>query len=183
MKLGIISDTHDRLDTLELAIKKLADEKVGAIIHCGDWVSPFVLEFFDQTCQKYGLSAPTYSVFGNNDGADALRVIQRNNALKNPVHFSSKPSYPLELDGKKIIIYHGHDKNLLNGLIQSGKYDVVFHGHTHIPRNEVIGNTLVFNPGSTAKARQSRFVDDVTLGLYETQTGKGEIIYLKEVKK
>ncbi len=179
MKIGVISDTHDRLETLELAIKKLADEKVEAVIHCGDWVAPFTLEFFDKTSQKYGLNVPVYSVLGNNDGGDLLRTIERNNALNNPIHFSAKPSMPLEFGDKKIIVYHGHDKNLLNGLIESGKYDAVFHGHTHIPRNEVIGETLVFNPGSTAKARQSMFSDEVSIGVYDTKSNQGKIIYLK----
>ncbi len=179
MKLGIISDTHDRLETLELAIKEFAKQQVAVVIHCGDWVAPFTLEFFDHTCQKYQLQCPTYSVFGNNDGADALRMMERNQALKNPIKFSHKPTLPLELGGRKIIVYHGHDKNLLDGLVRSGRYDVVFHGHTHIPRNQIHGQTLVFNPGSTAKSRQSRLIDEVSVGIYNPKTNQGKIVYLK----
>jgi len=183
MKIGLISDTHDRLETLESAIKKLAQLKVTNIIHCGDWVSPFTLEFFDQTCQKYHLNVPIYSVLGNNDGADSLRLMERNQALKNPIKFSSKPTLLLKLNGQRLVVYHGHDKNLLNGLIESDKYDVVFHGHTHIARNEVIGRTLVLNPGSTAKSRSSHFVDDISIAVYDTETKKGKIIKLAENQK
>jgi len=48
MKIGILSDTHDRLDTIEKVFHIFLDEKVEQIIHCGDWVSPFTIEFFDE---------------------------------------------------------------------------------------------------------------------------------------
>jgi len=75
MKLGIISDTHDRLESLAKAIEIFKKEKVEMIVHCGDWVSPFTIEFFDKYCQKVGLKVPVRSLIGNNKG-DLERMIK-----------------------------------------------------------------------------------------------------------
>ena len=41
MLVGILSDTHDRLTTLEKALAEFKRRKVDAVIHCGDLVAPF----------------------------------------------------------------------------------------------------------------------------------------------
>ena len=45
-------------------------------------------------------------------------------------------------------LYHGTDSRRKESLIQSGKYDVVVCGHTHIVQNKKVGKTLVINPGT-----------------------------------
>ena len=37
---------------------------------------------------------------------------------------------------------------------RSGTTDLLFHGHNHIPRDEVIGGVRVLNPGSAGKANK-----------------------------
>lgn len=150
-------------------------EQVELLVHCGDWVSPFTLEFFD--ANRDGLNVEVKSVFGNNEG-DIQRILERNAKLNFPIAFSSKISFPFEVDGRKAIIFHGHDRTILQALIDCQTYDVIFTGHTHIVRNEVIEKTLVLNPGSLSYARESKIIDEASIAIYDTQTNSAEIILL-----
>jgi len=174
MIIGIISDTHDYLTGLQKAIQIFKERKIELLIHCGDWVSPFTLEFFDK--EMKGLHIPIKSVVGNNPG-DAKRTITSNSKMDNPIEWAKTVTLSLDIDGKKVIVYHGGDYALLDGLIDSQKYDIVFTGHTHAPRNEVIGKTLVFNPGSTCYACEGKIIDKASIGIYNSQTNKAELIY------
>ncbi len=176
MKVGIISDTHDRLDNLKKAIEIFYKEKVGLIIHCGDWISPFTLEYFDFICQ--GFRVPVKSVFGNNEG-DIKRIIKRNANLKNPIQFPKEEAFKIEIGQKKSVVYHGHDLVILQSLIDSQVYDVVFTGHTHKARNKKIKKTLVLNPGTISFAANSRIIDSATVAVYSSESNSAEIITFK----
>jgi len=43
MKIGVISDTHDQQELILQSVQKLNEADVGLVIHCGDWVSPFIV--------------------------------------------------------------------------------------------------------------------------------------------
>lgn len=175
MKIGVFSDTHDHLEPIQKAIEIFKNENIELLIHCGDWVSPFTLEFFD--ANRNGLNVEVKSVFGNNEG-DIKRILERNAELNFPITFSSKISFPFEIDGRKVIIFHGHDRTIFQALIDCQTYDVIFTGHTHIVRNEVIGTTLVLNPGSLSYARESKIIDEASIAIYDTQNNTAEIKYL-----
>jgi predicted phosphodiesterase len=51
----------------------------------------------------------------------------------------------LELAGKRIAVTHYPD--FAKGLAATGKYDAVFHGHTHDKYKDKMGSTLICNPG------------------------------------
>ena len=74
-------------------------------------------------------------------------------------------------------MYHGDDRELLKALIDCQKYDIIFTGHTHSPRNEVIGKTLIINPGNTCYACEGKIMDKSSVALYNSQSHKAEIIY------
>ena len=176
MKIGIISDTHDNLRGLKRAIEILKEQKVEQLIHCGDWVSPFTLEFFDE--EMKGFNIPIQTVVGNNSG-DIKRTLASNSKMNNPIEWPKRVTLELKLEGKKGIVYHGDDYAILNALIDSQKYDVIFTGHTHSPRNEVIGKTLVLNPGSTSFACEGKILEEASLAVYDTSTQKAEHIFFK----
>jgi putative phosphoesterase len=46
MKIGIISDTHDDLSSVDKAISIFNSEKVSQVVHAGDFVFPGVVERF-----------------------------------------------------------------------------------------------------------------------------------------
>ena len=55
----------------------------------------------------------------------------------------------LPLEGRLLFATHGHIHNEHNPPpLQPG--DIVLHGHTHVPRCEMIGNLLYLNPGSVS---------------------------------
>jgi uncharacterized protein len=53
--------------------------------------------------------------------------------------------WPLELafdlEGFSILLVH------IPSRVAPAGVDLLFHGHTHVPRNEVVGGTRFFNPG------------------------------------
>jgi putative phosphoesterase len=174
MRIGIISDTHDQLESVEKAVKIFQKEKVDLIIHCGDWVSPFVPQFIYTL--KPQLTIPIKSVFGNNEG-DHFRFFQRKEKENWKIEFY-KETFELEVDKRKIVVYHGSNKILTNALIKSQIYDAVFTGHTHQAIIETFGKTLHINPGSTAGYAFGKITKEKTLALYETETNQGKIIKL-----
>ncbi len=165
MKIAVISDTHDFFSGIDWAHQIIIQEEVEAICHCGDWVSPFTMEYFASVFSDVKVSI--YSVFGNNEG-DVKRILERNQQLPNPIKFAPKTMFPLHFDGKKIAIYHGHDADLLEALIESNMYDAIFTGHTHQYRNEIRGKTLILNPGSLIPARLSKPSGELSLAIYDT---------------
>jgi putative phosphoesterase len=173
MLIGIITDTHDHLVGLQKAVEIFKKSKVEMVIHCGDWVSPFTLEFFDR--QMEDLKVPVKSVVGNNPG-DLKRTMMSNFKMKNPIEWAKTVMLELSIDGKNIVVYHGDDREILATLIDSQKYDVIFTGHTHASRNEVIGKTLVFNPGNTCYACEGHITDFASVGIYDSSTSKAEVI-------
>ena len=170
MLIGIISDTHDNAINLLKAVKIFNEKKVDLVIHCGDWVSPYIVDFCDE------LNCKIISVFGNNEG-DGYRFLTRHQKKKWNIEFN-KGSVELDLDGKKAVVYHGDSKPLLKGLIDSQNYDIVFSGHTHKALIETKGKTLHVNPGSISGASESKLSDQITIAVYDTQTNQAEIINL-----
>jgi putative phosphoesterase len=170
MKIGVISDTHDNLISLKKALQLFKANNVEMILHCGDWVSPFTVEFLSQN-----IDVPIKGVLGNNKG-DIKRTLQRNSELKNPVEFPKGETFELEIDGKKIAVYHGDDTILLNALISSKNYDVIFTGHTHTTRNEAIDGALIVNPGTTCYASEGKIIDFASIAIYDTSKHSAELI-------
>lgn len=141
MKIGVISDTHDQFLLIQKAVEEFNKKEVEVVIHCGDWVSPFILQFFQN------LKAPIYTVFGNNDG-DKVRHIIFKDKLNLNIQYSKNGFFELEFDNRIIGILHGESKKIIEALVASKKYDAIFYGHTHQKVNEKHKNTLLLNPGS-----------------------------------
>jgi uncharacterized protein len=167
MLIGIISDTHDNAINLEKAVKIF--NKVGAelVIHCGDWVSPFMPGF----CKD--LKCKMVSVFGNNEG-DKQNFFVGNKNNKWNIDFYDKTA-EINIDNKNMIVYHGDSKQLLKSLIDSKKYDVVLSGHTHVPLVEKVGKILHINPGTTCGISESKITNKETIAIYDTKTDDVEI--------
>jgi putative phosphoesterase len=170
MLIGIIADTHDNAINLLKAVKAFNQRGVGLVVHCGDWVSPFMADF---CCE---LKAKIISVWGNNEG-DIYRFLTRQQKKKWNIDFQNV-TCELEIEGRKLIAYHGGSKPLLGALIDSQKYDAVFSGHTHASLIETKGKTLHVNPGSTSGLCESEIVAEITIAVYDTESNKAEVIAL-----
>lgn len=174
MKVGVFSDTHDRLENVQKAIQVFQNEKVSLIIHCGDWVSPFVPQFIYKLEPK--LTIPIKSVFGNNEG-DHFRFFERKEKDGWNIEFY-KDSFEIEIEDKKGAVYHGANKPITDALIKSKKYDVVFTGHTHKSVNEYVDHVLHLNPGSTAGYCEGSFGKMQTVAIYDSAGNAARIINL-----
>ena len=142
MKVGIISDTHDNLKALDKAIEILNSSNVEVVLHCGDYVSPFVIKRLNK------LKVKLLGVFGNNDGDKKLLLTF---AKQNHFELHNQP-FEMNLGGKKILLIHGlgsseFTKRLVYSLAKEEYYDYIFYGHTHEKDLKEFGRTLVVNPG------------------------------------
>jgi len=138
MLIGAISDTHDNLPIVEKAIKYLNDQKVGLVLHAGDFVAPFTIPKLKQ------LNCKLIGVFGNNDGDHELLKKRFSETSNCEIHdrFAA-----VNLEGYRIALLHGDQTELLDSIIESEYFDVVVHGHTHNRTVEKKGKTIAVNPG------------------------------------
>jgi len=138
LKVGILSDTHNSQTNTRIALDRFRDLHITRLIHCGDITTPEMLMLF--------MGWDVSFVLGNmdmhwNSLADAARRIGV------PIPQLTKE---VEIDGKKFGVTHGADSSLLYGMMMSGKYDYVCHGHTHRRRNELRSayGVRLINPGA-----------------------------------
>ena len=92
---------------------------------------------------------PTSFVFGNVD-SDLAAIRQ---AIEKSGNRCCGRLCEVELEGRRIGMQHGDDARSLRSLEQSGHYDLLFYGHTHLAEQHSTGPTLVVNPGALHRAR------------------------------
>ena len=162
MRIGIISDTHDRLPFISRAVRKLNEEKVDLVLHAGDYSAPFVASMFKP------LKARMIGVFGNND---AEKELLRRNFNEIGVEIRGRFA-EIRADGLKIALLHGEEAELLNSLLNTGSYDVVVYGHTHRSEVQRKNDVLALNPGEACGYLSGK----ATIGLLDTTTMDVSII-------
>jgi len=135
MLIGIIADTHDNMITLKRAVDYFNARGLQHVIHAGDFTSPFTFRVLKD------LRSGFTGIFGNNDGDRLLLQKRSDGKIYNQPHL-------LELDNRKIIVMHEHQ--IVDALAESGRYDLVIYGHTHVPEIRKIKNTLIINPGEAS---------------------------------
>jgi putative phosphoesterase len=160
MKIGVLSDTHDRLPKIEHAVARFHEADVGLVLHAGDFVSPFV------AIPLAKLDARFLGVFGNNDG-DRLYLTKRFEAI-GPIHLGY---HTFDVDGLRAVLMH--EPKSIDALAASGHYDLVVYGHTHeIDLRE--GDCVIINPGEACGYLSGR----ATAVLFDTATRTAEILDL-----
>ena len=140
MKIGVISDTHDKVEITAAAIRLLLDEGAELLLHCGDICRPRTIRLFDEV--------PTHFVIGNNDEPEELT----STIAAVGASFHDEFGH-LTLAGKEIAWVHSHRWSEFDRLERSGKFDFLFYGHTHVAESHQRGRTLVANPGALHRAR------------------------------
>jgi uncharacterized protein len=138
MLIGAISDSHDNLPQIEKAVKILNEQKVGLVLHAGDYVAGFVVPKFK------ALNCNLIGVFGNNDGDHELLKKRFSETTNCTIHDRFAQ---VTVEGYRIALLHGTETELLRAIIDSEYYDAVVHGHSHSKSIEQKGKTLAVNPG------------------------------------
>jgi len=161
MKIGIISDTHDRIETVNKVMEILKEKDVGVLVHCGDFCAPFMMNVLAE------FDGDVHCVFGNIDD----RFMTPNRAKEQGVNFHGDTA-ELEFDKKRIAV--NHFPHIAEALAKTGKYDVVFYGHNHIAKKEKIGDCWLVNPGEIMGWRGKP-----TYAIYDTESNEVEFFGLE----
>lgn len=140
MLLGVVSDTHGHVEYARDAARMLESIEVEAVLHCGDIGSADVVKEFQ--------AWPTHFVFGNVDYD--VRPLRR--AIAAAGQTCHERFGALELAGVSIAFLHGDDERALQEASTCGRYRLVCCGHTHVAKQERIGETLLLNPGALYRA-------------------------------
>ena len=140
MRIGVVSDTHDRHEAVAEAVRLLIEQNAEMILHCGDIESPETVRVFRPL--------PTHFVFGNWDKEKAKLAA----AIKEIGGTHSDSFGAIELANKRIAWVHSHERHQLRQLENADFFDYVFYGHTHVREQHRTGKTLVANPGALFRA-------------------------------
>lgn len=162
--VGVISDTHGRLD--RKAYEALAD--CDHIIHAGDICNP-------ATLRELKTLAPVTAVLGNNDFSDYGESVGR----------FARP----EIDGVRFLVAH-YPRDVRISAFGTGALapgdpipDVCIHGHTHIPRleygKEARPAQFILCPGSASYPRAG---NDRTIAKIEIENHQVKSIRIETIK-
>jgi putative phosphoesterase len=145
MRIGVISDTHSGVVSVQRALQIMAERDVELILHCGDIQDGDTVQLFP---------AHTHFVFGNcdYDRGEIQRAVADIGAT---LHGDWGQ---LELAGQALAFVHGDDHSTLHDLEYADAFDFLFHGHTHIAREHRTGKTRVINPGALQRVAVRTFL-------------------------
>ena len=158
MRVAIMSDIHDNIPQLKLAMQHL--DAVDELLCLGDLCSPFIVKEL-----ALGFSGPIHIVFGNNDG-DRYRITDC--AQRYPNVMIHGEYVDLEIGGKTFSL--NHFDNIGRAGAEGKNFDVVCFGHSHRFGVENHGETIVINPGEI----YGILTGHSTFAIYDTEQGKVE---------
>lgn len=159
MKIGILSDSHNRSETMTPAVRTLTANGAEFLIHCGDVGTEPILDHL--------AGAPSAFVWGNNDfDRVGLERYAENLGIRCLGNFGQ-----LELGGKRFAVLHGDDERLKQRVLAEQNFDYLLQGHTHVPADTRVGKTRCINPGALHRAREK------TVAILDTDTDR--LIFLK----
>jgi len=165
LKIGIISDTHDHITNTKKAVQIFNEQNVEIVFHAGDIISPFMVPLAFKE-----LKSKLIAVFGNNDG-ELLVLKEKFKEIEADIKGNQ---FTLDLDGKKIALFHTIEPAILDAIIQSNKFAVIIHGHTHNAEVKKINNTLIINPGEVC----GYLTGKATIGIVDLDKLEAKLITL-----
>ena len=125
MKIGVLSDTHKKVEYSQQVIDHLLAEGAEFFIHCGDIVKEEMLQQLKECGKRY------VAVYGNND--PHLAQVHNRYALVQEPHY-------FKLSGAKFKLMH-------LPFYMRADAEIVLFGHTHTFECDFKNGTLFLNPG------------------------------------
>lgn len=176
MNIAIISDIHDNIPNLKKVLDYCALNKIDKIICCGDLGSMETLDFLNDNFSK-----DIYYVFGNLDD-DYLTSYPFEKKYKNTFIFKDFGEAEIENNRvksgdhatQKIAFVHYPEE--AEKLAETGKYNFVFHGHTHKPWESKKENCTILNPGNVANQ-----IFPPTFAVWNTENDNFELVRINEL--
>lgn len=170
MLIAIISDTHDNITNIEKFLSWAKTNKIEMIIHCGDLAAPSMInELFSKE-----FTGQMHLVFGNVADREILpKVCAKYPNIK--LHGDEGEIFLTTENGTKIKSAFCHLPAEAQQLAATGKYNLVFYGHTHKPWMETLsGGCQLINPGTLGGV-----FNKATFAVYDTETGKLDLKVLE----
>ena len=135
MRIGLISDTHDRVPAVDALLREMMQRDVTFVLHAGDYCSPFALKpFQDHSIAMAG-------IFGRNDGdPEGIRAF----AAQGMGQELFESPHSIKFGDHKVLIVHDIGDVTERSVLA---HAVVLHGHTHLQEMKTRGDTLIVNPG------------------------------------
>lgn len=130
MLIGVLADTHDRLDRIDAALSLFARHNVEAVIHAGDLVAPFAA----RRLRRY--DGPLHVIYGNNDG--------ERDGLKEVLTEIQDGPLKIELGGRALLVHHAIEWCAPDDIARA---DVIIGGHTHVAATRTESGRLYLDPG------------------------------------
>ena len=138
------------------------------------FVFPGIIDEF-KTAHNEDWHPKLVGVLGNNDG-EKLILSRKFVEMGGELHGEFFDDF---IDGLRFGIYRGTSVMLKDAAIASKMYDVFIYGHTHIKEENIIGDTIVLNPGTGHKKVKSvsgAFQEGGTM-VFDTQTKETKYEY------
>ena len=153
MRLGVLSDTHDRLDRTRAAVALLLDAGADALVHCGDLTTPAVVELCSSRLFDF--------VLGNHD-ADSVPALTAAAARCGATCHGW--GGVIDYEGVRVGITHGHLRTDVRRVLAARPHYLLT-GHSHEAHDCVEGGVRRVNPGALHRAdRYTVAVIDVAAG-------------------
>lgn len=164
MKIAILSDSHDRWDNLEKAVKTANDMGCAMLLFVGDLIAPpgiAVLEKFNGKVKF---------IWGNNEG-ERMSMTRKLDASQK-VELCGDV-YEDTIDGVRIFM--NHYPRFTELAAKSGEFDLCIYGYTHEYQEEMVRDSLLLNPGEI----QGYATKHPGFAVYDTKAKKAERILIK----
>ncbi len=156
MKIGIISDTHNKVANTQEAVARLQEEGISYLIHAGD-IGQDVLDYLDT------LDITTIAVYGNTDVGLDVTNLTKVRLHRQPYYFKiSQTTFKLM-----------HQPYFL-----TPDSDVVIFGHLHKFSCEKAGS-LFINPGEVCAREKPR----IECALLDLDTMRVQYLYKEKIWK
>jgi len=162
MKVALISDIHDHLSHLHLALEQAQKLGCAHLLCMGDMVTT---DTFRTLCEAW--TGELHVVFGNNEyEREAFQRLA--DAFPHVTLYGDEGE--LRLDGRALYMTH-HPRTAM--LQTRAGHDAIFFGHTHERELLVLGKTLIVNPGEILGRRSHP-----SMALYDTGDNSAEHLLL-----
>ena len=168
MKIAILGDSHDQYDHLHKAVQTANEQGCELMLHTGDLGAPknsiSILEKF---------VGPVRMILGNND--HEIIGLMTNTFSDNNFTLTKdrRAGDALEEEFSGVKVFMHHYPRIAELAALSGEYDLCIHGHTHLYRNELVGSTVLLNPGSIIGEKEP-----ASMVVFDVATKKHEHIIL-----
>lgn len=163
MRVALLSDIHDHTTHLLLALCSAREEGCRHLLFLGDMAGTETFRTLREEW-PHGIDL----IFGNNEWDTRTFMQLAEQWDYTTLHGATAD---IVLDNRRLFLTHLPWDAARAA--ETGQYDAVFYGHTHVPAMKQTGKTLLANPGEVYGRHGTP-----TIGVYETETNTLRIIRL-----